>query len=66
MRPSGRYLVMDTLYHSYVDLEDPRYLELAYARSIRAAVDGRYPGRAPLASSPARCGACCDRAASTR
>jgi MFS family permease len=48
VRPSGRYLVMDTLYHSYVDLDDPRYLEFAYARSIRAAVDGRYPGRAPL------------------
>jgi MFS family permease len=48
LRPSGRYLILDTLYHSYVDLKDPRYLDFSYARAIRGAVDGRYPGRAAL------------------
>lgn len=29
-RPSGRELVLDTLHHSYVDLDDPTYLEFRY------------------------------------
>ena len=31
-RPSGRVLILDTLRHSYVDLEDPTYLEFRYVR----------------------------------
>jgi hypothetical protein len=31
-RPSGRLLLLDTLRHSYVDLDDPTHLEFAYAR----------------------------------
>ncbi len=33
-RPSGRALWLDTLRHSYVDLEDPTYLEFRYARLV--------------------------------
>ncbi|MEX0789518.1 MAG: fused MFS/spermidine synthase [Actinomycetota bacterium] len=38
-RPSGRTLVMDTLFHSYVDLEDPTYLEFSYTRSFASVID---------------------------
>lgn len=31
-RPGGRLLLLDTLRHSYVDLDDPTHLEFAYAR----------------------------------
>ena len=31
-RASGRTLVLDTLHHSYVDLDDPAYLEFAYTK----------------------------------
>lgn len=31
-RPGGRLLILDTLRHSYVDLDDPTHLEFAYAR----------------------------------
>lgn len=31
-RPSGRELVLDTLHHSYVDLDDPTHLEFRYIR----------------------------------
>jgi len=31
-RPSGRVLFLDTLRHSYVDLDDPAHLEFRYAR----------------------------------
>jgi spermidine synthase len=33
-RPSGRSLWLDTLRHSYVDLDDPTYLEFRYARIV--------------------------------
>jgi len=32
VRASGRQLVLDTLHHSYVDLEDPTYLEFRYVQ----------------------------------
>jgi MFS family permease len=38
-RPSGRILWLDTLQHSYVDLEDPTHLEFRYMR-VFAAVAG--------------------------
>ncbi len=43
-RPSGRVLRLDTLRHSYVDLDDPRYLDFSYTRSLAAAIDGLPPG----------------------
>lgn len=33
-RPTGRTLWLDTLRHSYVDLQDPTYLDLRYTRTI--------------------------------
>jgi spermidine synthase len=33
-RPSGRVLWLDTLRHSYVDLDDPTYLEFRYAKNF--------------------------------
>jgi spermidine synthase len=33
-RPTGRALWLDTLRHSYVDLEDPTYLDFRYARLV--------------------------------
>ncbi|HEX2054353.1 MAG TPA: fused MFS/spermidine synthase [Actinomycetota bacterium] len=42
-RPSGRTLVMDTLFHSYVDIADPSYLEFSYTRSFASAVDAAKP-----------------------
>lgn len=38
-RPSGRGLILDTLRHSYVDLEDATYLGARYARVIAATID---------------------------
>jgi protein-L-isoaspartate O-methyltransferase len=37
-RPSGRLLLLDSLRHSYVDLEDPTHLEFRYERLFAAAV----------------------------
>ena len=42
-RDGGRALVLDTLRHAYVDLDDPRHLELAYTQWIGAAVDAAAP-----------------------
>ena len=47
-RPSGRTLVLENLKHSYVDLDDPRRLELDYIRWIGDAIDGMAPRGAPL------------------
>jgi len=41
--PSGRALWLDTLRHSYVDLDDPTYLEFAYTKGLAAAIDGTQP-----------------------
>lgn len=41
-RASGRTLVLDALHHSYVDLDDPTYLEFAYLRAFVAAIDTRF------------------------
>src|SRR4051794_28313557 len=38
-RDSGRILYLDTARHSYVDLEDPTYLEFEYVRAIAAVTD---------------------------
>ncbi len=39
----GRTLVLDTLRHSYVDLEDPTLLVFAYIRVIASVTDAAYP-----------------------
>jgi len=41
--PSGRVLLLDDLRHAYVDLDDPRRLELRYVELIGAALDARRP-----------------------
>lgn len=40
-RAGGRTLVLDTLRHSYVDLDDPTYLQFGYIRTFAAALDTR-------------------------
>ena len=42
-RPTGRVLWLDTLRHSYVDLEDPTYLEFRYAQIFSAVLDTHLP-----------------------
>jgi hypothetical protein len=46
-RDGGRTLVLDTLRHSYVDLDDPTHLEFGYVRAVASVTDtlGR-PGEA--------------------
>ena len=45
----GRILLLDDLRHAYVDLDDPRRLELRYVRIIGDALDAKRPGPpAPL------------------
>jgi hypothetical protein len=47
-RADGRALYLDDLRHAYVDLGDPRHLELAYTRWIGDALDALPPAGAPL------------------
>ncbi len=47
-RPTGRVLQLDTLRHSYVDLEDPTYLEFAYMRAFGAVIDEMRPKGQPI------------------
>jgi hypothetical protein len=47
-RPAGRSLWLDTLRHSYVDLEDPSYLEFTYTRWFGDVIDGVAPDGEPL------------------
>lgn len=49
-RPSGRILYLDTARHSYVDLEDPTYLEFEYVRAIAAVTDVLRPAGQPLSA----------------
>ncbi len=46
-RASGRSLVLDDLRHSYVDLEDPTYLEFRYFRLFADVVDQIDTGSGP-------------------
>ncbi len=46
--PNGRYLNLDTVQHSYVDLSDPTRLEFSYVRGIAAGIAAKYPGTTPL------------------
>jgi spermidine synthase/MFS family permease len=47
-RPGGRALWLDTLRHSYVDLDDPTYLEFTYTRWFGDVVAGLAPHGEPL------------------
>lgn len=47
-RASGRYLLLDEVRHSYVDLANPTHLEFPYTRWIADAIDATMPPRAPL------------------
>ena len=42
-RSSGRILVLDDLRHSYVDLDDPTYLDFWYTRRFADVMDGLAP-----------------------
>lgn len=42
-RPSGRVLVLDTLRHSYVDLDDPTFLEFRYIELIADVITANAP-----------------------
>jgi Xaa-Pro aminopeptidase len=42
-RASGRVLVLDSLRHSYVDLDDPAHLEFDYTRLFADVVDAHWP-----------------------
>jgi spermidine synthase len=47
-RPDGQVLVLDRLRHSYVDTQDPTYLDFAYVRAIAAGIDATYPDQQPV------------------
>jgi spermidine synthase len=47
-RGSGRTLVLDGLRHSYVDVDDPTFLEFRYVRAIASVVDAAFPEGEPL------------------
>ncbi len=42
-RPSGRTLILDRGHNSYVDLDDPTYLEFRYARVMTNVIDSVLP-----------------------
>ena len=43
IRAEGRTLILDGLRHSYVDLEDPTYLQFEYVQAIASVVDAGFP-----------------------
>ena len=47
-RASGRLLILDTLSHSYVDLDDPTYLRFTYAQTLSDVIERSFPERRPL------------------
>jgi spermidine synthase len=47
-RASGRVLMLDGAPHSYVDLDDPTYLQFDYAKVVVSAIDTAYPEGLPL------------------
>jgi spermidine synthase len=49
-RESGRVLLLDTLRHSYVDLDDPTHLEFEYVRAIASVADAAFPADEPLSA----------------
>jgi spermidine synthase len=49
-RDTGRVLVLDTLRHSYVDVDDPTHLEFEYVRAIASTVDAALPSGEPISA----------------
>jgi MFS family permease len=47
-RPSGRLLILDDLRHSYVDLDDPTYIEFRYLQGVVDAIDTLSTAGTPL------------------
>jgi spermidine synthase len=47
-RPGGRLLVLDGLRHSYVDLDDPTFLEFSYVKALAGVVDASFEPREAL------------------
>ncbi len=47
-RDTGRTLVLDGLNHSYIDLDDPTYLQFMYVRGLASVVDAAFPAGEPL------------------
>ena len=47
-RASGRVLMLDGAPHSYVDLDDPTYLQFDYAKAVVSAIDTAYAEGLPL------------------
>ncbi|WP_246230727.1 fused MFS/spermidine synthase [Mycolicibacterium sediminis] len=47
-RDGGRTLILDGVRHSYVDVDDPTFLEFTYVRALAAVVDVAFPARQPL------------------
>jgi HAMP domain-containing protein len=41
-------IVLEDLKHSYVDLEDPTYLDWDYAKAVASVIDTAYPEGEPL------------------
>jgi len=49
-RPDGRFLVLDTLLHSYVDVSDPTYLDFPYVQAIASVADVVRPPDQPISA----------------
>ncbi|MFJ6699558.1 fused MFS/spermidine synthase [Streptomyces sp. NPDC091272] len=47
-REGGRTLVLDGVRHSYVDIDDPTFLEFTYVRALASVVDAAFPEGEPL------------------
>jgi spermidine synthase len=47
-RDTGRILVLDGVRHSYVDLEDPTYLDFEYVQTMASVVDTAFPPGEPV------------------
>ncbi|HYG96214.1 MAG TPA: fused MFS/spermidine synthase [Solirubrobacterales bacterium] len=47
-RPNSYALLLDDLHHSYVDLDDPTYLDFAYTKWIAKAIQASNPGKQPV------------------
>ncbi|WP_030483683.1 fused MFS/spermidine synthase [Nocardioides aequoreus] len=50
VREGGRTLVLDTLRHSYVDLDDPTHLEFSYVKALAGVTEASFPAGEPLAA----------------
>jgi spermidine synthase len=49
-RDTGRILVLDGVRHSYVDLEDPTYLDFAYVQTMASVIDTAFPPGEPVSA----------------